>query len=184
MCHGTTGEELAQFLFDKLKQYNIPFEKLISLATDGAKNMMDAANGMIPRLSLLVKQENNTDQVPFKNVWCLAHRLNLVITDFQRVPFINSVFLFASWFTTKRKAVQYKKRLSGKDRNHHYKKIPKPSETRWSYYRDVLMSLLSQVDKIDEFLLDDDDFSATQQKMKQLFDLACSSTPLAFRMLL
>ena len=47
VCHGTTGEELAQFLFDKLKQYNSPFEKLVSLASDGAKNMMGAANGMI-----------------------------------------------------------------------------------------------------------------------------------------
>ena len=46
VCHGTTGEELARFLFDKIKQINVPFEKLVSIATDGAKNMIGAANGM------------------------------------------------------------------------------------------------------------------------------------------
>ena len=163
-CHASTGDELSQFLYDKLKQFNVPFPKLVSIATDGAKNMIGAANGMVPNLNVLIKQEANTDQTPFKNVWCLAHRLNLVITDFERVPYNNSVFLFANWFAAKRKAVQYKKWLSEKDRNHHYKKIPKPSETRWSFFRDVLASLLTQIGKIDEFLLDDGDFPETRQK--------------------
>ena len=71
--------------------------------------MIGADNGMISHLNRLVKQELGVDHAPFKNIWCLAHRLNSVITDFERVPYINSVFLFANRFPTKRKAVQYKK---------------------------------------------------------------------------
>ena len=37
VCRASTGEELAQFVFDKLKGYNVPFTKLTSIATDGAK---------------------------------------------------------------------------------------------------------------------------------------------------
>ena len=130
VCHASTGEELAHFVFDKLKQFNVPFKKLVSVATDGAKNMIGGVSGMIPILNRFVRQEVGADHTPFKNVWCLAHRLNQVITDFQRVPYINSVFLFANWFTTKRKAVQYRKWLSKTYPNNHFKKIPKPSETR------------------------------------------------------
>ena len=151
VCHASTGNELAQFVFDKLKQFKVPFEKLVSVASDGAKNMIGAVNGMIPNLKRLIKQEINVDHAPFKSVWCLAHRLNLVITDYMRVPYINSVFLFADWFTSKRKAVQDKKWLSQKYPNNHFKKIPKPSETRWSFYRDVLKALLTQMKQIGDF---------------------------------
>ena len=177
VCHASTGEELGHFVYNKLKQYNVPFSKLVSVASDGAKNMIGAVNGMIPHLSRLIRQECHVDQAPFKNIWCLAHRLNLVITDFTRVPYINSVFLFANWFTTKRKAVQYKKWLSEKYPNHHFKKIPKPSETRWSFYKDVLVSLLTQVQIIDEYLHQDQEFPMTVQKMTPLFVSARSSSP-------
>ena len=138
VCHCSTGKELAQFVFDKLKQYDAPFEKITSVATDVAKTMIGAENGMIPNLRRLVGKEIGSRSTPFKNVWCLAHRLNLVVSDFERVPYINSVFLFAGWFSSKRKAVQYKKWLSQKYPNDHFKKIPKRSETRWTFYRDVL----------------------------------------------
>ena len=170
VCHVTTGVELAQFVFNRLKQYNVPFAKLISVASDGAKNMIGADNGMVSHLNRLVKQELGADHTPFKNIWCLAHRLNLVITDFEQVPYINSVFLFANWFSTKRKAVQYNKWLSENRQNQHFKKIPKPSETRWSFFRDVLASLLTQVEEIDEFLLGDREFTGVLQRMKPLFD--------------
>ena len=57
VCHCSTGKELAQFVFDKLKHYDAPFEKLTSVATDGAKNMIGAENGMIPNLRRLVKKK-------------------------------------------------------------------------------------------------------------------------------
>ena len=83
VCHCSTGNELAQFVFDKLKQYDAPFEKLTSVATDGAKNMIGADNVMIPNLRRLVRKEIGSLSTPFKNVWCLAHRLNLVVSDFE-----------------------------------------------------------------------------------------------------
>ena len=61
VCHATTGVELAQFVFNRLKQYNVPFDKLISVASDGAKNMIGADNGMISHLNRLVKQELSAD---------------------------------------------------------------------------------------------------------------------------
>ena len=93
VCHGSTWKELAQFVFNKLKQHNVPFEKLASVATDGAKNIIGSDNGMVSCLKRLVKQEMGPNSSSFKSAWCLAHRLNLVITDFERVPFINSVFI-------------------------------------------------------------------------------------------
>ena len=45
VCHGSTGKELAQFVFNKLKQYNVPFEQLASVATDGAKNIAGLTMG-------------------------------------------------------------------------------------------------------------------------------------------
>ena len=70
--------------------------------------MIGHTNGMVSHFKRLVAVELGTVECPFKHVWCLAHRLNLVIRDFQNVPNINSVFLFSDWFASKRKAVVYK----------------------------------------------------------------------------
>ena len=175
ICHATTGDELARFVFEKLKEFNVPFGKLRSVATDGAKSMIGSFNGMVPQLRRMINRENSSQLSSFKSVWCLAHRLNLVITDFQRVPFINSVFLFAKVFASKRKAVQYKKWLAVRYPNDIFRKIPKPSETKWTFYREGLKSLLTQVEQIDQFLLDDKGFRTEVQKMKPLFNSAGSS---------
>ena len=92
VCGASTGEEVAAFVFDSLKVYNAQFKKLSSIATDGASAMIGQANGMISHFKRLVATELGTVGCPFNHVWCLAHRLNLVIRDFQNVPNINSVF--------------------------------------------------------------------------------------------
>ena len=107
----STGHDLAVFVFNRLKQMNAPLSKLASVSTDGASNMMGHDNGMFSCFKRLVQQD--LGQVPcfLNNVWCFAHRLNLVIRDFQNVEHINSVFLFCDWLSQKRKAVAYKKFL-------------------------------------------------------------------------
>ena len=60
--------------------------------------------------------------------------------------------------------------------NDHFKKIPKPSETRWTFYRDVLESLTTQVEQIELFLQEDDEFNTIKRKMSQLFDSAGTTT--------
>ena len=95
VCCASTGEELAAFVFNRLKQINAPFSKLSSIATDGASNMIGQAKGMVPRFKRLVRQELGTVPSPIQHVWCLAHRLNLVIRDFENVQNIKSVFLFS-----------------------------------------------------------------------------------------
>ena len=46
-----------------------------------------------------------------------------------------------------------------------FKKIIKPSETRWSFYKDVLASVMSQTDETEQFLKHDRDFIATRQRL-------------------
>ena len=71
--------------------------------------MMGQFGGMVGRLTHSVEMERGDHRPPFDHVWCLAHRLNLVVADFQNVPYISSVLHFARWFSSKRKAVVYKK---------------------------------------------------------------------------
>ena len=47
VCHASTGEELARLVFGRFKEFNVPFGKLISVATDGAKSMIGAVNGRV-----------------------------------------------------------------------------------------------------------------------------------------
>ena len=88
-----------------------------------------------------------------------------MIKDFQNVRNINSVFLFSDWFASKRKAVVYGQWLKETFPTIRFKKITKPSETRWTFYRDVLNSILSQVDQVDQFLMQDEDFVEFRPKL-------------------
>ena len=45
-CAISSGKEMAVFLFQKLTERNVRFEKLVSVATDGAANMTGKYNGM------------------------------------------------------------------------------------------------------------------------------------------
>ena len=40
-------------------------------------------------------------------VWCMAHRLNLVVQDFKEVENINFVIKFAKWITASERLVSY-----------------------------------------------------------------------------
>ena len=165
VCDASTGQELADFVFRRLQRNNVPLAKLVSVATDGAHNMVGQINGMVSHLKRLVQHTLGEITPTFDHVWCLAHRLNLVIGDFRDVPNIKGVFLFADWFTSKRKAVVYKKWLRATYPDQRVKKITKPSETRWSFYKVVLESLLAQVDKVEEFLKQDSDFLSFGRKV-------------------
>ena len=134
VCDASTGQELADFVFRRLQRNNVPLAKLVSVATDGAHNMVGQINGMVSHLKRLVQHTLGEITPTFDHVWCLAHRLNLVIGDFRDVPNIKGVFLFADWFTSKRKAVVYKKWLRATYPDQRVKKITTPSETRWSFY--------------------------------------------------
>ena len=90
----------------------------------------------------------------------MSHRLNLVVRAFESVDNIRNVLKFADWFSGRRKAVAYKKWLCEKYPNNHFKKIPKPSETRWCFYKEVIAALLTQVKEVDEFLASDEDFTS------------------------
>ena len=168
VCLATTGEEHAQFMSNRLKAMNAPLSKFCGVTTDGASNMMGPANGMVRHLRLLIQRELGVLSTTFNHVWCLAHRLNLVVADFQKIPYINSVLIFARWFSSKRKTVAYRKWLKQSFPNSRFKKVPKPSETRWAFYRDVLDSLLTQTVQIEDFLRQDSEFQSFRWKLHPL----------------
>ena len=134
-----------------------PFQKLSSVSTDGGSNMIGRTNGMVTHLRRMVQEECGSHTGNFHQMWCLCHRLNLVIRDFQNVENIKTVFEFCDWFTAKRKAVIYRKWLKHNSPDDFFPKIPTPSETRWSFYKDVLDSVLAQKDQIEEFLVSEGD---------------------------
>ena len=109
VCDASTGHDLASLVFNRLRRLNAPFHKLVSISTDGASNMVGQYNGMFQCFKSLVQQELGSVSCSLTQVWCLAHRINLVISDFDNVDDINSVFRFCDWFSQKRKAVEYKK---------------------------------------------------------------------------
>ena len=105
VCDSSTGEELANFVFDMLVSKNVPFEKLSCVASDGAASMIGSTNGMSAHLRRLIARKYGQQHCKMESLWCFAHRLNLVIRDFQHVDSINSVIQFCDLFTTKLKAI-------------------------------------------------------------------------------
>ena len=111
VCHDQSGNGIAQFVFKKLMENNISFEKLVSVCTDGASSMTGRLGGMIAILKQLVRQHCRTIHAPFEDfstVWCLAHRLNLVTRDFMDMKGINVVKAFSDWFSDCLRQTTYK----------------------------------------------------------------------------
>ena len=155
VCHRATGNDIAQFVFNKLLDFNPVFEKLVSVSTDGASNMIGRASGMAARLKLLIRQHCATRQVPFNNfhsVWCFAHRLNLVTKDLMQMKGVNIVKAFADWFSDRRRQTNYKMFVSETTTEEKLRRIPQPSETRWTFYHDVVSAILSQHAHVEDFI--------------------------------
>ena len=160
-CSVSSGIDLARFVFEKLKERNVMFERFVSIAKDGAANMLGKSNGMASYFKTLVKQnlrDNHSPSPPMHSVWCFAHRLNLVTKTFLTMKPANAVLSFSDWFSNKRRQVAYKRFLIQTKRPP-VKVIPQPSDTRWFFYRDVLRAILAQTESVEAFVLDDEDFA-------------------------
>ena len=106
ICPSSTGSGQALFVFNKLVEFETPFEKLVSVSTDGASNMIGENIGMIACLKRLIQQLCFTKQTPFidfHSMWCLAHRLNLTTKDFMEFKGINVVKALTDWFSDRRR---------------------------------------------------------------------------------
>ena len=174
VCHASTGDEMATFVFERLKQMHAPFMKLSSITTDGANAMVGKRNGMVVSLKRLVRSDVGTNEPSINTIWCMSHRLNLVVRGFERVEHIKNVFKFSDWFSTKRNAVAYRRWLCRALPNNTFKKIPKPSETRWCFYREVISALLAQRKHIDAFLSRDEDFLSFRATLWQPDESTCT----------
>ena len=174
VCYASTGDEMASFVFERLKRMRAPFSKLSSIATDGANSMIGKRNGMIAHLKRLVQNETGNDDIFFNTIRCMSHRLNLVVKGFERVRHINNVLKFCNWFSSKRNAVAYRMWLCQAFPNTVFKKIPTPSETRWCFFREVIEALLAQRKEIDMFLCQDDDFLSFRATLWQSDETTCT----------
>ena len=101
VCLAKTGEEMASFIFYQLRRKNVPFAKLCSIATDGAASMIGDENGMVALLERKIQGHCRDFSLRISNVWCLSHRLNLVVGDMNKMDHVQSVFNFADWITKK-----------------------------------------------------------------------------------
>ena len=157
---------MAAFVLTKLLEKRTVFSKLVSLTTDDANNMIGNEQGLIVCFCRLLKSRGilDAEQVgAIKNVWCFAHRLNLVTRDLRETPGMADVFRLADWISSRRVTVAYRKFLKSVDRTTRFQKIPTPSETRWLFYRDVITVVLDQLDQIVLFV----------SKTTELFSRSC-----------
>ena len=154
----TTGLNIARFIFDRLSEKNCDFTKLISITTDGASNMIGQTHGMANELLRMANEKCGSNRrlgVDVHSLWCLDHRLNLVVQDFKEVENINFVLKFLKWFTTSDRLVSYTAFARMMSPDVKKKKIPAPSETRWLFFRDTLRAVLDQTDLIEAFMRQD-----------------------------
>ena len=106
----TTGQKMAKFVVGKLEEKNCDFSKMVSVTTDGAANMIGQNSGMANEIVKLMNEKMNTNRrigVDVHCLWCMAHRLNLVVQDFKEVENINFVIKFAKWITASERLVNY-----------------------------------------------------------------------------
>ena len=150
----TTGHGLARFVFMKLLEKQCDFSKLVSITTDGAKNMISQQRGLASEIVQMANNQLGTTKrigVDVHCLWCIDHRLNLVARDFNKVPNINFEILSIDWITAKDRLVSYTAFVKA-NRETSKKKIPPPSDIRWLFYRDALVALLEQTQEVDAFL--------------------------------
>lgn len=138
LCTVSSRKEMAGFIFEKLEERKARFDKFVSVATDGAANMVGKVNGMTTHLKRLVEQncrENGLSFPTIHSVWCFAHRINLVTRAFLTLKPVNVILAFSDWFSNRRRQVAYKSFLTMKHPNDKLRVIPQPSATRWLYLR-------------------------------------------------
>ena len=167
--HGSTGNDIAHWAFNKILEHGPSFEKLVSISTDGASNMVGRNGGMTCALKELIRQHCASSQIPFNDfhcVWCMAHRLNLVTRDFLNEKGISVVKAFCDWFSDRRRQTCYKKFLAQNNVREKLKKTPQPSDTRWLFYHDVVCSILSQSTFVEKFIKQDVDFQEFWSSLK------------------
>ena len=145
------------------------FEKLVSVSTDGASNMIGRISGMTTKLKLLIRQHCAARQAlfnDFNTVWCFAHRLNLVTKDFMGLKGMSIVKAFADWFSDRSRQTNYKAFLSETRHTDKLTSIPLPSETRWMFYYDVISAILSQHTLVETFIIGRNCFSTFWNSVK------------------
>ena len=125
--------------------------------------------GMATLLKQLIRQHCAIKQTPFRDfhsVWCLAHRLNLVTKDFMNLSGPNIVKSFSDLFADSRRQTAYKTFLSHIADGQTLRRVPKPSDTRWLFYADVVSSILSQQSSVEKFISGQESFVTFWDSLK------------------
>ena len=107
------------------------FSKLVSITTDGAKNMVSNQRGVAYEIVKMANDQFHMDKrigLDVHCLWCIDHRLNLVARDFKDVPNINFVIAFIDWFTARDRLVSYTAFVGMIPETPKKKKIPPPAQ--------------------------------------------------------
>mgnify|MGYP004552267677 CR=1 FL=1 len=182
-CVTSSGKELARLIFERLIERNARLDKFVSVATDGAANMVGKFNGMTTHLKTLVEQHcrNNNRGSPTKHsIWCFAHRINLVTRAFLTLKPVNVVLAFSDWFSKRGRQVAYKRYLTANPPDTEVRVIPQPSETRWLFYRDVVRAILSQAEHVEAFVGGESEFASFWNGLRRDFDNCGQGVPHEF----
>ena len=169
VCHRSTGDDVAHFLFNTLMEYNPTLEKLVSVSTCGASNMTGRISGMTTKLKPFIRQHCAARQAlfnDFNTVWCIAHRLNLVTKDLMGLKGMSIVNGFADWFSDRSRQTNYKAFLSETSNTDKLTSIPRPSKTRRMFYYDVISAILSQHTLVERFIKGRNGFSTFWNSVK------------------
>ena len=169
-CAASSGKEMARYIFERLIERNACFEKFVSVATDGAANMIGKFNGMSRHLKTLIEnhcRSNNVRSPTIHTMWCFAHRINLVTKAFLATKPVSVVLAFSDWFAKRGRQVAYKRFLMVTKPDIELRVIPQPSETRWLYYRDVVRAILSQTEHVEAFVCREAEFVTLWNRLRK-----------------
>ena len=150
VCFASTGEDLATFVFRKLK-WTLPFTKWAQFPLMRS-NVISQTNGMSSHARRLIQSEYGTHSSNFHQIWCLCHRLHLVIRDLRNVEHIKTVFKFCDRFTSKRKAVMYRKMVETNTLGWILSENPYTVRNTLVFSNDDILAILVQMNILMRFL--------------------------------
>ncbi|KAK1333566.1 LOW QUALITY PROTEIN: hypothetical protein QTO34_005951, partial [Cnephaeus nilssonii] len=149
--HGTTrGEDLFERLVLSMKKFELTFEKLSGLITDGAPAMVDSQKGLIS----LVKKELDRLSLDPSNLivcHCIIHQESLCAQSLRLNSVMSTVvscinFVKSRGFNSR----QFKELLN--DLHSEYGDLVYNCEVRWLSHRNMLMRFYELRDEVRQFM--------------------------------
>ncbi|CAK6436213.1 unnamed protein product [Pipistrellus nathusii] len=149
--HGTTrGEDLFERLVLSMKKFELTFEKLSGLITDGAPAMVDSQKGLIS----LVKKELNRLSLDPSNLiicHCIIHQESLCAQSLRLNSVMSTVVSCINFVKSRGlNSRQFKELLN--DLHSEYGDLVYNCEVRWLSHRNMLLRFYELRDEVRQFM--------------------------------